>query len=82
MNIYVAQGPVGRIAKFDQHGKGLMRFGQGEGGWFKKVGKVAAATGIAVDPAGNIYVADVKLNCIHKFDAQGHFVMKFGQRGT
>lgn len=82
MNIYVAQGPAGRIAKFDQHGKFLMTFGQGEGGWFKKVGRVAAPTGIAVDPAGNIYVADAKLGCIHKFDAQGHFVMKFGKRGT
>jgi len=82
MNIYVAQGPVGRIAKFDQHGRLLMTFGQGEGGWFKKVGKVGAPTGIAVDPMGNIYVADAKLDCVHRFDAQGHFVMRFGQRGT
>jgi len=82
MNIYVAQGPVGRIAKFDQHGKLLMTWGQGEGGWLKKVGKLLAPTGVAVDPVGNIYVADAKLDCIHKFDASGRFVIKFGQRGT
>jgi len=41
-----------------------MSFGRGEGGLFKKVGKLAQPAGIAVDAAGNSYVADMKLGCI------------------
>jgi hypothetical protein len=42
MHIYVAQGPIGRVTIFDENGKLLMKFGQGEGGFFKEVGKLGA----------------------------------------
>src|SRR4029079_17255226 len=38
--------------------------------------------GIAVDNAGNIYVADTYNDRIQKFDSNGNFITKFGHNGT
>lgn len=80
-NIYVADTGNCRIQKFDKNGVFLKEFGQGEGGWFSKVGMLLRPTGIAVDAAGNNYVADAALNCVQKFDAECRFLMKFGKKG-
>src|SRR5262249_7770994 len=37
--------------------------------------------GIAIDPAGNVYVADQSNSRIQKFDADGHFLTKWGAYG-
>src|SRR5215213_7825688 len=38
--------------------------------------------GVAVDSAGNVYVADTTNNRVQKFDADGTFITEWGQQGT
>ena len=38
--------------------------------------------GIAVDSSGNIYVADVRNQCIQKFSSNGQFITKWGSYGS
>jgi DNA-binding beta-propeller fold protein YncE len=38
--------------------------------------------GIAVDPSGNVYVADTGSDRIQKFDSNGNFLAKWGSFGT
>jgi tripartite motif-containing protein 71 len=76
----VADAGNGRVQLFDPQGKFLRAFGRGEGGWLKKVGKLIAPAGVAVDAAGACYVTDVKLG-LCKFDRDGHFVGSLTQKG-
>jgi DNA-binding beta-propeller fold protein YncE len=80
-NIYVAEASGGRITKFDQDGRSLMSFGEGEGSLFKKTGRLGQPAAVAVDASGFCYVADFKKNCIFIYDPQGHFVKTFGTHG-
>jgi DNA-binding beta-propeller fold protein YncE len=34
--------------------------------------------GIAIDPAGDLYVGDMKNNRVEKYDTEGHFLLMFG----
>ena len=45
-------------------------------------GQFNAPTGIAVDSAGNVYVADTANHRIQKFDDQGNFLLKWGAPGS
>jgi streptogramin lyase len=45
-------------------------------------GQFNAPTGIAVDSAGNVYVADTANHRIQKFDDQGNFLLKWGASGS
>lgn len=44
-------------------------------------GQFMEPKGVAVDSAGNIYVADTMNDRIQKFDANGRFLLKWGKRG-
>ncbi|MEQ1644985.1 MAG: NHL repeat-containing protein, partial [Pyrinomonadaceae bacterium] len=44
-------------------------------------GQIARPRGIAVDAAGNIYVADTGNSRVQKFDAAGKFLASHGERG-
>ena len=44
--------------------------------------KLAHALAIAVDDAGNSYVADTGNAGIHKFDARGGYLDSWGAKGT
>jgi sugar lactone lactonase YvrE len=44
-------------------------------------GDFSKPTGVAVDPEGNLYVADTMNNRIEIFDADGQFVSTFGKSG-
>ena len=44
-------------------------------------GDFAKPTGLAVDPEGNLYVADTLNNRIEIFDADGKFIRAFGKNG-
>jgi DNA-binding beta-propeller fold protein YncE len=84
LNVYVADTANSRIQKFARNGLFWTEFGQGEGSWFSRTGKVdmlLRPTGIAVDAAGNNYVADIELNYVQKVDAECRFLMKFGKQG-
>jgi uncharacterized protein (TIGR03663 family) len=45
-------------------------------------GQFAEPRGVAVDPSGNLYVADTKNSRIEVFDANGAFLRAFGTRGS
>jgi len=80
MNVYVADAGNGQVQVLDPQGTFIRAFGRGEGGWLKKVGKLIAPAGVAVDATGACYVTDVKLG-VFKFDHDGHFVASFGPKG-
>jgi len=44
-------------------------------------GQFSEPRGLAVDPRGNLYVADTKNNRIQVFDGNGQFVREFGSKG-
>jgi DNA-binding beta-propeller fold protein YncE len=85
-NLYVVDGLNNAIQKFDSSGQLLMEWGtagQGDGEFnfiMPNVGGTAGA--IAVDPSGNIYVADWGNSRIQKFDSDGQFLAKWGTRGS
>jgi DNA-binding beta-propeller fold protein YncE len=86
--IYVADPGYGCVARFREDGTFIDSFGKGEGGWFRKVGRVRNPTGVAVDGDGYTWVADVGAqrselgNAISKFDQDGRYVMTIGRKGT
>ncbi|MGH2963234.1 MAG: NHL repeat-containing protein [Solirubrobacterales bacterium] len=54
----------------------LERFGSGQG---TAAGQLDNPSGIAVDPAGNVYVADVQNRRVSVFSPQGGFLRAFGK---
>ena len=86
--IHVADPGYGRIARFREDRIFLDSFGEGEGSWFKKVGRVRNPTGIAVDSEGCSWVADVGAqrselgNAISKFDKDGRYLLTIGHKGN
>jgi sugar lactone lactonase YvrE len=82
-NFFVADTQNLRIEKFDKDGKFLAMFGsKGNGdGQFSPISDEGVGTGpggIAVDKAGNVYVADTWNHRIQKFDNNGKFLAKWG----
>jgi DNA-binding beta-propeller fold protein YncE len=82
-NFYVVDTQNERIQKFDKDGKWLAMFGSkgGGNGQFNPYSEDAPGTGpggIAVDSAGNIYVADTWNHRIQKFDKDGKFLIAWG----
>ena len=45
-------------------------------------GQFSAPQGVAVDPAGNVYVADLNNDRVEKFDSNGRFLLQFGSHGS
>jgi sugar lactone lactonase YvrE len=82
-NFYVADTQNLRIEKFDPAGAFVTLFGgNGNGpGQFAPLRPDAQGTGpggVAVDAAGNVYVADTWNHRIQKFDAGGKFLLQWG----
>lgn len=84
--IYVADTGNDRIQMFNSHGAPLRRWGSDcfvhdeDPGTCD--GKFNAPSGIAVDVAGNVYVADTGNNRIQVFDPSGVFIKKWGSEGS
>jgi DNA-binding beta-propeller fold protein YncE len=66
-----------RVQKFDPSGNFLLEWG-GQG---PADGQFQNPRAIAVDPSGNVYVADSGGNRIEKFDPNGSFLLKWGSGG-
>ncbi|MBP7777441.1 MAG: 6-bladed beta-propeller [Acidobacteria bacterium] len=79
-NIYVADG-IGtnnRVAKLDKDGRFIKHWGATGSG----PGEFRGLKAIAIDAAGNVYVADAGNKRIQVFDADGTFKSQFGNVGT
>ena len=69
-NVYVTDTGNNRVLKFDSNGTPLAQIGGSEGAGSTRgagVGQFNRPTGVAIDRAGNVYVADSGNNRIHKF---------------
>lgn len=82
-NIYVADSDNARIQKFDAAGKFLLAWGSKspENVQPAPQGTFTQIWGLAVDKAGNVYVADTWNHRIQKFDANGKFIKTWGVNG-
>jgi sugar lactone lactonase YvrE len=87
-NVYVIDTGNYRVQKFDGSGRFLLKFGRGDG-WQRRdrQGRLTLADGmflypsdIAVDVAGNVYVAEKLRRRIQKFSSTGKFLGKFGSQ--
>ena len=77
-NVYVADlawiTEYGRVQKFSSSGSFIAKWdSQGSGD-----GQFNSPYGIAVDAAGNVYVADADNNRIQKLSSEGVFIAKWG----
>ena len=78
-NLYVIDREKAEILVYDAAGDFKFRFG----GKNEGVGGFSMISGIAVDSAGRIYIADSKRHTpIQVFDKVGHFLLSFGKRGV
>lgn len=64
---------------FDLQGQRVGAVGRGKGG---AEGQFLFPTYLAVDPRGHLYVTDTLNSRVQEFDAEGKFVMQFGERGS
>jgi sugar lactone lactonase YvrE len=81
--LYVADPDLDQILVYDADSFALLR-SIGTGGkkhTLTTPGNFAKPTGVAVDPEGNLYVADMLNARIEIFDADGNFIRMFGKRG-
>lgn len=82
--LYVADGYNDRIQEFGADGAFLRKWGgplaMNIFGPFS--GWLATVTGLAVDQAGNVFVADFYNHRVQKFSAEGVFLTSFGAKGS
>ncbi|MEO8285531.1 MAG: DUF2298 domain-containing protein [Chloroflexota bacterium] len=83
-NIYTTDTGNKRVLIFDPNGKFVREISSGvtsdktaQQYPYNKEGEMNEPIGIAVDQAGNVYVADVNNRRIQKFDAQGKFAAQW-----
>jgi DNA-binding beta-propeller fold protein YncE len=82
-NVYVADTNNNRILKFTSRGRFVAQWGaaDGTGPPGSKNGEFNDPRGIAVDDAGNVYVADHNNNRIQKLSPDGRFLARWGAHG-
>ena len=82
-SIVVADTANSRIVKFDRLGNWLAAWGSRtpDGQTPPAPGTFSEPWGIAVDPAGSIFVADTWNHRVQKFDPNGTFLLEWGSAG-
>lgn len=87
-NVYVVDQGNSRIQKFTHDGAFLAAWGKpdraraGYGGTGNTAGAFRVPCGIAVGPAGHVYVVEWGNHRVQKFTPAGQFVAKWGGRGA
>jgi WD40 repeat protein len=77
-NVYVVDSVAGRIQKFTREGEFLAAWGEpGDGPGQFDSDEMHGPGGIAIDQAGNVYVADTFNGRIQKFSADGAFIAEW-----
>lgn len=82
-SIYVADTGDSRIVRIDPAGKVVNSWGgrTSDGQESPTPGTFNEPWGVAVDPQGNLYVADTWNHRVQKFDSTGRFLLEWGQAG-
>jgi DNA-binding beta-propeller fold protein YncE len=82
-SVYVADTNNNRILKFTSGGRFVAQWGaaDGTGPPGSKNGEFNDPRGVAVDDAGNVYVADHNNNRIQKLSRDGRFLARWGAHG-
>lgn len=75
-NLYCANAD--EVQKYGREGRLIGRWGSSGSG----DGQFQSVSAIAVDPSGNVYVADKGNSRVQKFASDGKFLAKWGTRGT
>ncbi|TAK33737.1 MAG: hypothetical protein EPO21_11995 [Chloroflexota bacterium] len=83
-NLHVADTGNDRVQKFNSSGAYVTKWGSTGGPMVGSSadGQFASPSAIALDSAGNVYVADSGNNRIQKFTSAGTFVSKMGTYGS
>lgn len=83
-NVYVADWWNHRVQKFDGDGRFIAAWGEYgiTNGSLGEPGVFYGPRSIAIDPKGNVYVADTGNHRIQVFDSSGRFLSQHGGRGS
>jgi hypothetical protein len=83
--LYVAEGDIGRIDRFEAHGVGQDQQPTPEAKWGSigsSDGQFSHPSAIAVDGSGHVYVADSGNNRIQVFYPDGTYIGQWGTKGS
>jgi sugar lactone lactonase YvrE len=82
-NVYVADTFNHRVQKFSSTGTFSLKWGKngGDGTTGSGNGEFNLPFGVALDSAGNVYVADSFNHRVQKFSSAGTFTLKWGRNG-
>lgn len=71
-----------RVIVFDWEGNFINKWGKADGTRGTGNGEFSGASGVAVDPYGNIYVSEYEGSRVQKFTSGGDFIDKWGDNET
>ena len=80
-NIYVTDTGNNRVVKLDLNFKFISEWGSKSGEGSDKAGEFNHPHGIDVDSNGNVYVNELEVPRIQKFDSNGTFIKQWGSEG-
>ena len=81
-DVYVADRGNHRVQKFSSWGRFLLAFGSEAFNPGSGDGEMNGPHGVALDSAGNVYVADSINHRVQKFTNDGQFILKWGTSGS